>query len=179
MDTIKTTTTTVAPLLASGSTTDERYTPPWLLARITAFFGTSDWFDPCPASYGKAPAVNGLAIPWRGQVYVNGPYSNLEPWVIKFMTEPFKEGLFLCPLSNAGWYQPLYDCPVVHLRQRISFIAPNGKMGSPLFYSDIAYRGPRPYAFADAFEDLGHITHEAPLGRRWRDEIRARMEASA
>lgn len=162
-------TITIAPLLASGCT-DERYTPPWLLARITAFFGTPDWFDPCPASYSKAPLVNGLAIPWRGQVYVNGPYSNLEPWVIKFMTEPFREGLFLCPASDgAGWYQPLYDCPILHIRKRISFFEGGAKMGSPKFYSHLAYRGARPSAFADAFDDMGRITIEAPLGRRWRE----------
>lgn len=159
------------PQQSKRGSTDERYSPPWLLNRVTAFYGTPEWLDPCPASYGHAPLVNGLAIPWRGNTYVNGPYSNLDPWVVKFLTEPITQGLFLCPANTgAQWFQRLFDCPILFLRQRIRFIGPDGKeMGSPPFDSALVYRGSNPSRFADMWGDLGRITIAAPLGRTWRE----------
>lgn len=145
-----------------GTGTDDRYTPPWLLARVTAFLGAG-WFDPCPASFGRAPEVNGLAIPWRGNAYVNGPFSNLDPWAIKFLAEPIHEGLFLArSFTGAPYVQRLAaSCPMLMFRKRIHFIDPNTgrEMGSPNFDCVLFYRGPDEPRFTAAFNDLGCITY--------------------
>ena len=137
---------------------DERYTPPWLLERVTAFLGPG-WFDPCPASYGHAPAVNGLAVPWTGKVYCNPPYSHIAPWTVKFLTEPFREGLFLIPAyTDTRAFGPLYAQPILFMTGRISFVFPDGmsRTRSP-FGSVLVYRGRRTAAFARAFSDLGTV----------------------
>jgi hypothetical protein len=137
---------------------DERYTPPWLLERVTRFLGPG-WVDPCPASFGHVPLVNGLAVPWRGRVYCNPPYSRLSPWVTKFLTEPFTEGLLLIPAyTDTKAFQPLYTQPILFLTGRIKFVFPDGRtdIRSP-FGSVLVYRGRRVTAFARAFSDLGAV----------------------
>jgi hypothetical protein len=42
-----------------------------------------DWFDPCPVN----PQFNGLKIEWKDKTYVNPPYSNPLPWVLKGIEE--------------------------------------------------------------------------------------------
>ena len=150
--------------------TDERYTPPWLLARVTAFLGP-DWFDPCPRSYGNAPAVNGLAIPWQGRVFCNPPYSRMGPWVAKFCGEPFREGLLLT-LANTDtrWFQPLFDFTILFPQGRICFLdATGGAMHRPPFGSALVYRGRRQAAFARAFGDMGAIVRRDPQHKGHRD----------
>jgi hypothetical protein len=137
---------------------DERYTPPWLLDRVTAYLGPG-WFDPCPASGGVAPAVNGLAIPWTGRVFCNPPYSAIGPWAIKFLTEPISEGLLLVPAyTDVRWFQPLYAQPILFMAGRLNFMWPDGSTKTrPPFGSVLVYRGRRPAAFARAFSDLGTV----------------------
>ena len=137
---------------------DDRYTPPWLLARVEAFLG-SGWFDPCPASYETAPTANGLALPWHGRVYCNPPYSRLAPWITKFRTEQFREGLLLVPIfTDVQWFQPLFAYPILFFRGRISFMRADGTIKGPApFGCALVYRGRRKAAFAKAFGDLGTI----------------------
>lgn len=141
---------------------DERYTPPWLLERVTAFLGQG-WYDPCPASYGKSPAVNGLAVSWAGRVYCNPPYSRMAPWVSKFLSEPFTEGLLLVPAyTDVRWFQPLYAYPLLFLRGRLRFVAMDGTAnGNSPFGSVMVYRGERIDHFAQTFSDYGCVL--APL----------------
>ena len=152
---------------------DERYTPPWLLERVTAFLG-SDWFDPCPASYGRAPTVNGLAVPWQGCVYCNPPYSRIAPWTVKFLTEPFEEGLMLVSAhTDTKWFAPLFSQTVLFLAGRVYFVFPDGSIftRSP-FGSALIYRGPRPAVFARDFGDLGAIVRPfTPRGAQRRTKL--------
>lgn len=43
------------------------------------------WFDPCPLD--SSPTVDGLTIDWAQRTYVNPPYSDPLPWVIKGIEE--------------------------------------------------------------------------------------------
>lgn len=143
---------------------DERYTPGWLLERVTAFLGDG-WFDPCPRSYGNAPAVNGLAIPWQGRVFVNPPYSRMGPWVAKFCGEPFREGLLLTlAYTDTRWFQPLFDYTILFPQGRIRFQDAAGRRANvdPPFGSALVYRGRRQAAFARAFGDMGAIVRRDP-----------------
>lgn len=139
---------------------DERYTPPWLLERVTAFLGEG-WFDPCPRSYGNAPAVNGLAVPWVGRVFCNPPYSRMGPWVAKFCGETFTEGLLLTlAYTDTRWFQPLFDYTILFPQGRICFLDSTGRaIHRPPFGSALVYRGRRQAAFARAFGDMGAIVH--------------------
>ena len=137
---------------------DERYTPPWLLERVTDFLGPG-WFDPCPASYGHPPAVNGLAIPWHGRVYCNPPYSAISPWAAKFLNEPFTEGLLLVPAyTDVRWFAPLFGQPILFMAGRLRFDLPTGRPKDKApSGSALVYRGRRRAAFARAFGDLGTV----------------------
>lgn len=142
---------------------NERYTPPWFLERVTAFLG-NNWFDPCPRSYGSAPAINGLAIPWQSRVFCNPPYSRMAPWVAKFCGESFQEGLLLSlAYTDTRWFQPLFDYTILFPRGRICFIDSTGQaMARPPFGSALVYRGRRQTAFARAFGDMGAIVRRTP-----------------
>ncbi len=66
--------------------TDKWYTPqPWL-DWVSATFGRTDWFDPCPANWDGT--TNGLELAWPGNrpVYCNHPGSrgSTKVWWEKF-----------------------------------------------------------------------------------------------
>lgn len=147
------------------TTSDDRYTPPWFLARVDRHLGPG-WFDPCPASYSHTPLVNGLAISWSGSVYVNGPFSNLDPWAIKFLAEPITHGLFLArSFTGAPYVQRLARvCPMLLFRKRIRFIHPETgrEMGSPNFDCILFYRGDDPDRFEEVWGDLGVVVYPPP-----------------
>lgn len=140
----------------------ERYTPTWLLERVAAFLGP-DYFDPCPASDGAAPQVNGLEIPWQGRVWVNPPYRPIAPWITKALTEPVSELLLLVPAyTETKWFRPLFAHPMCFIHGRLCFRRPGDQR--PMEYlphaphpTVLVYRGPRLQDFADAFETAGPI----------------------
>ena len=144
----------------------EWYTPTWLLERIAAFLGP-DWYDPCPASFGK-PAENGLAASWAGKrVYCNPPYGRpVEAWVIKAMSEPVREAILLVPAyTETRWFAPLYEHTICLVRGRIIFERPDRKVmghGNQAPHpSALVYRGRRWRKFAQAFADVGPIVRTA------------------
>lgn len=81
---------------------DQFPTDDWLLD----VFGS--WFDPCPLN--DAPEVDGLSIAWGLRTYVNPPYSNPLPWVLKALEE-HKQGktvvLLLKLDTTTQWYRAL------------------------------------------------------------------------
>ena len=83
---------------------DQFPTDAWLL---TCF---KDWFDPCPLN--DNPEIDGLQIAWKDKTYVNPPYSNPKPWVIKAITEA-KQGKRIIMLlkhdSSTEWYRLLHE----------------------------------------------------------------------
>ena len=135
----------------------ERYTPEWLMQRVAAFLGP-DYYDPCPASFGNI-AENGLALTWRGRVWLNPPYSAaIRPWVRKAMTEPVTELLMLVPCcTDTAWFQPLWAHSLCFISGRVKFRRPDGKMTSIPIATVLVYRGRRRKAFEAAFADLGPI----------------------
>jgi len=61
-------------------------------------------FDPCPLR----SQVDGLLIDWNGNIYVNPPYSNIEPFIKKGISE-IKKGnaskiVFLIPIRSDTKY---------------------------------------------------------------------------
>lgn len=156
----------------------ERYTPPWLLQMIREFLG-EDYLDPCPAR-GDAPlTVNGLAIPWQGNVYCNPPYGDLSPWVTKAMTEDVREIILLLPAyTDTAWFQPLFLNSICFIRGRLKFDRPRKGMQALMLAphpSVLVYRGSRHLQFAQAFSEIGSTMSPVMLRNRnrrglWREE---------
>lgn len=134
------------------------YTPESILCHVRAFLG--DYYDPCPPSYGAAPVINGLLVPWRGRsVFCNPPYGRaIRAWVAKAMLERTTDLLLLVPAStDTGWFAPLLRLPLCFVRGRIQFDRPGGASAHAPHPSVIAYRGRRVAAFADEFSALGPV----------------------
>jgi len=86
------------------SDSDNYKTPEWILDMFP------DYFDPCP--FNPTPEVDGLIIDWKEKNYVNPPYSNPLPWVLKGIQEN-KSGkivVFLLKMDNSTkWYKELVN----------------------------------------------------------------------
>jgi len=81
-------------------TTDNAPSPKWLLD----FF--KDYWDPCPS----VPAFNGLIVSWSKKNYVNPPYSNKVPWILKAIEESWKGNksiMFLHVDTSTCWFWDL------------------------------------------------------------------------
>ncbi len=82
--------------LMYSSDSAEWYTPPAIIARVVAVFGTIDC-DPCsnskeqpniPAEVTYTKEDDGLSKGWNGRVYMNPPYGRaVSDWVDKLLSE--------------------------------------------------------------------------------------------
>jgi ParB family chromosome partitioning protein len=151
-------------------TTDDYYTPEFIIDRVHAFMGDID-LD--PASHPVAnrsvrarqfftKADNGLTKPWGGRVWLNPPFSHYRDWTAKIHRELDRgkiDELCLWSQTNqltARHFQSLlrYASAMVIIRGRFSHSGhgakKNPKNGHCLFYF-----GERPGEFAKHFSDLG------------------------
>ena len=89
--------------------TDKYETDTW----IRAIFPVETWFDPCPIDWNKDLHACGLAMDWRNNTFVNPPYSNPLPWVLKAIEENRIAGhtivLLLKHDSSTEWYRTLHE----------------------------------------------------------------------
>ncbi len=60
---------------------DHYATPKSFYVQLNSEFKFS--LDPCPLR----STFNGLKMDWAGSVYVNPPYSNIKPWIVKGLME--------------------------------------------------------------------------------------------
>lgn len=75
---------------------------------IYEYFMKRDYFDPCPIN----PKFNGLEIDWKERNFVNPPYSELNKWVNKAISERHKGHLvvMLIPArTDTKAFRNLYD----------------------------------------------------------------------
>jgi phage N-6-adenine-methyltransferase len=148
-------------------------TPPEFLARVRKIAPIG--LDPATAPDNPTGAStfftekeNGLALPWtlNGLVFLNPPYGRAIPtWMDKARREA-KRGAEIVALipsrTDTRWFHDSVfwsaDC-VLFWKGRFRFIdADTGKPGDAApFPSAIPYWGPRPLAFARAFEDCGKL----------------------
>jgi len=80
-------------------------------------------FDPCPVN----PTFDGLKVEWGNSNYVNPPYENKVPWILKAIEES-KKGktvVMLLPVdTSAGWFHDLilpYADEIRFIRGRLKF----------------------------------------------------------
>jgi hypothetical protein len=57
-------------------------TPRYILEFMRELLG-DNYFDPCPL----VPSFDGLTVPWKGSVYCNPPYDNIDAWMRKAIKE--------------------------------------------------------------------------------------------
>lgn len=94
-------------LLTTGARDQVCLTPEWLLGLLSAKFGP---FDCDPAPYPRPAGFDGLdpGTPWGRRNYLNPPFFNLEPWVLRCeleLRERGNETLLLCPMRcHMAWW---------------------------------------------------------------------------
>ncbi len=104
---------------------DNYHTPTWIKEMFDG------WYDPCP--YNPKPSINGLLVDWKNKTYVNPPYSNPLPWVVKAIEERDKGktvALLLKLDTTTKWYYALEEANahIMFIGERVKF---NGR--SPPF----------------------------------------------
>lgn len=105
----------VAPRLfneeQATTTSDDYYTPSWVFDRMGITFdldvasppGGVPWL---PAERYFTQFDDGLSLPWRGRVWCNPPYSNVTPWVRRFIDHG--DGVMLLPLAKSLWLNDIW-----------------------------------------------------------------------
>ncbi|WP_295633231.1 DNA N-6-adenine-methyltransferase [Novosphingobium sp.] len=127
---------------------DLRFTPPHILAALTAAFGPIE-LDPC--SHADAPITasrkimlpeDGLVAEWasEGLTYVNPPFSHLQPWLAKAL-DHFEGGeigklVFMLPASRLDLkdfaFRASNYATTVFLKRRFTFVSPNPRFAHPV-----------------------------------------------
>lgn len=109
---------------------DDYYTPSWVFEALNEHFD----LDVC-APPGGGPFVptdryyteveDGLACSWSGFVWMNPPFSNPLPWILRFLEHG--NGLALVPTSSGKWMDHLWnDASGWLVLRRINFYTPTG-----------------------------------------------------
>lgn len=82
-------------------------------------------YDPCPLR----SEIDGLLTEWKGSIYINPPYSNIEPFISKGIEE-IKKGnadklVYLIPVrSDTKYWHNLimpYACEIRFVKGRLNF----------------------------------------------------------
>jgi hypothetical protein len=164
----------------------EYFTPARYVTAARAVLGGID-LD--PASCAEANRVvqattfytredDGLALPWRGKVWLNPPYCGQTAAFVGKLLAEYAAGNVRAAIAvvsaantDATWFAPLlrdhFLCFVDH---RIKFCGPNAR-DQPRNNSIFAYIGADPAAFIGGFSQFGYVlsraaapTNENPLG---------------
>jgi phage N-6-adenine-methyltransferase len=135
------TTYTGHPDLGRQVDVDTWLTPRWILSQLGEFN-----MDPCAAledpRHVGAPSYytkenDGLAQPWYGRVFMNPPYSDVAPWLVK-AAQHMAGGVSLVPASveSRVWREWVWPRAVriLLLAGRVRFCNPDGSVttGRPL-----------------------------------------------
>lgn len=93
-------------------TSDDYYTSPWVFEKMEIQFdvdvcsppGGIEWI---PANRYFSMIDDGLAQPWSGRVWMNPPFSNIGPWVRKFIEH--ENGICLTIATKSLWFFELWE----------------------------------------------------------------------
>lgn len=164
-----------------SSETPEHYTPDHILTLVSEVTGGID-LDPCSNSKTSphVPALahytaedDGLALPWRGSVFMNPPYGRvIGEWIKKLIRE-FESGnvcqaIALVPArTDTEWWDTLISCAgtiplICFVRGRLTFV--NNSDPAP-FPSALVYLGDNRAEFYSVFSSIGRVWAQ------WNDEL--------
>ncbi len=128
---------------------DTWLTPEWIYSNLGAFD-----LDPCAAqAYPDRIAPHcytvvddGLCKIWRGRVFLNPPFSQLDRWLHEMVEH--NDGIAVVPVAveNELWHKYVWSraSAVLFLKGRTKFVLPNGKPseGRPRFSIALVAYGP-------------------------------------
>jgi len=104
------------------------------------------WFDPCP--YDPDVELDGLALEWPNlPVFINPPYSNPLPWVVKAIHHSNTVALLLKHDSSTRWFKLLHEAGA-------HFLLVNGRL---------SHQTGRPASFPSVLAILSRDPPEGPL----------------
>jgi len=91
------------------------------------------WFDPCP--YNPDWEIDGLKIEWPNMpIFINPPYSNPTPFILKAIEHPHTVALLLKHDSSTRWFKLLHEAGA-------HFLLVNGRLkhqtGSPAGFPSV------------------------------------------
>lgn len=126
--------------------------------------------DPCSNSRSIVPARtrytiadDGLSKPWRGLVFVNPPYSDPTPWMLRCATAHIDNGRHVIACIKADpsvkWWSHVWTAKAICFPDhRIDFTPPPGvESSSNNFASALPYWGSKTNAFERCFAPLGKV----------------------
>lgn len=116
--------------------TDEWLTPKYIIDALGPFD-----LDPCAPAMQPWPtaaltytvAQDGLAQPWSGRVWLNPPYSTIEPWMARLAEHGNGTALVFARTETRWWHQHVWPraVAVLFLRGRLSFVRADGAQNAP------------------------------------------------
>jgi ParB family chromosome partitioning protein len=158
---------------SEGDTTNEWYTPAWVIEKARQVLGGID-LDPASCATAQTvvqaaryytAAENGLLQPWYGRVFCNPPYSY--PLIEQFTTQAHQAyaagdvQAAILVVNNATdtnwWYDLARRYAFCLLRERLRFWHPTKKTQSARQGQTVFYIGRHPRRFARVFADVGLI----------------------
>lgn len=163
----------------NDDSSDERYTPQWLLDQAREFFGCEIGWDPCAPEDGSNPvnaktfytkAQDGLYMPWHtleGPGWVNPPYSvgQVQKWGHKMAEEARHGAEFVAITQNdcsTAWHRFIRnncDCRCQY-GKRIGFVRPDGRaLPGAKFGSVLWYFGRERRRFDRYWSQYGEVIH--------------------
>ncbi len=138
----------------SEATSDDHYTPKHVFESLNLTFdldvaappGGVPWI---PTKRFYTMEDDGLTQPWFGRVWMNPPYSNVTPWIEKFVAHA--NGVGLVPLVKSYWlataWQLVDGFTMLYDPNNMKFERPHGK--------------PKPIMFPVAIISMGKENVEA------------------
>ena len=163
-----------SPLPPTRKKSQDKYTPPEFIANVRLVMGEID-LDPASddvaqqwiqASNYYTPAIDGLAQPWFGRVFLHPPaHGKTAKWTKKLLVE-YESGrieeavLLVTPSSGSKWFQKLTRLFLVCFPdERISFLDDQGKpLPRPKHGNAIFYLGQNIQRFKQVFGAIGSVS---------------------
>lgn len=72
----------------------------------------SAWNAKCENYYSLERGEDSLALPWRGGTWCNPPYSDIQPWWEKALSEEVEALLLLPVRSDMLWFRQAYEMAI-------------------------------------------------------------------